>query len=207
MKDRIQEKAAELYDRYGIRSVTMDEIASQLGISKKTIYLSFADKEELVDAVFNTRMAENKTQCLSDQQCSVDAIHEVFLAWDMVAEMMEKLNPNILYDLEKYHPSVYKKFQAHKHDFLYKIIVANIERGKKEELYRSDINADIIARFRIATIMISFNKDIFPGNKYNLLEVEQNIIFHFLYGMSSPKGLKLIQKYQQQRLENKIINA
>ncbi len=207
MKERIQEKAAELYDRYGIRSVTMDEIASQLGISKKTIYLSFADKDELVDAVFNKRISQSRTQCIADQQMAQNAIHETFLALDMMSEIMATMNQGILYDLEKYHPVVYKKFLSHKQEFLYKVIVENLNKGIAEELYRSDINPDILARMRIATIMMSFDKNIFPHTQYKPLEVERHIVFHFLYGVASPKGLKMIQKYQQQRLENKIVKA
>jgi AcrR family transcriptional regulator len=177
----------------------MDEIAAQLGISKKTIYLSFVDKEELVFAVFNRYMTENKQRCLLDKNNALDAIHEIFLALDMIKELLKTMNPYILYDLEKYHPSVFKKFYEFKNNFLYKIVLENLKWGISEELYRPDINVEIMSRFRIGTIMIALNVDIFPTNKFNLLEIEQQVIMHFLYGIATAKGIRLIQKYTQQR--------
>lgn len=200
-KDRIKEKAEELFDLYSIRSVTMDEIASQLGISKKTIYTCYEDKEALVDEVFCNRMNENQQQCILDKSIAENAVHEIFLAWDQVSEMLSKMNPSILYDLEKYHPNVFKKYNDYKFNFLYHMIFSNIERGKKEELYRDDINIDIVSKLRLATMMLSFNPHLFPGNKYKPVAVEEQILFHFLYGLATPKGLKMIEKYKQQKLK------
>ncbi|WP_158559412.1 TetR/AcrR family transcriptional regulator [Deminuibacter soli] len=205
MRDRIQQKAEELFSRYGIRSVTMDEIAGQLGISKKTIYQSFEDKEELVAAVFEGHMNKSRDLCMADRDRSVNAVHEIFMALEMMEEILATMNPSILYDLEKYHPGVYQKFIEFKNSFMYTSIVENLERGIKEELYRADINVDVLARYRIANIMIAFNLDVFPKNKYKVVEVEEEILIHFLNGIVTPKGLKLLQKYIQQRREQKQI--
>lgn len=204
MKERILQKAEELFDRYGVRSVTMDEIASALGISKKTIYLSFSDKEELVDAIFCSRMNENQHACVKDSEMAENAVHEVFLAWDRVSKMLTTMNPSIIYDLQKYHPEVYKKYHHFKHGFLYKMISANIEKGISEELYRGDLNTDIITRLRIGTIMMSLNPEIFPSHKYKPVDVEECVFLHFLQGLVTSKGLKLFQKYRQQRLMQKV---
>ncbi|MGI8951906.1 MAG: TetR/AcrR family transcriptional regulator [Chitinophagaceae bacterium] len=205
MKERIQQKAEELFHRYGIRSITMDEIAGQLGISKKTIYHFFADKEELVFAVFNKYMAESKQRCLADRTKALDAIHEIFLDLDMIEEMLQTMNPYILYDLEKYHPNVFKKFYEYKNEFLYKLVLENLKRGIREDIYREDIDVEIMSRFRIGTMLIAVNTDIFPKNKFNFLQVEQAIIIHFIYGIATSKGIKLIQKYDLQRKKNKSL--
>ena len=181
----------------------MDEIASQLGISKKTIYTCYADKEELVDAVFCTRMDQNQTQCVMDKGIAENAIHEIFLAWEAVAEMLGSMNPSILYDLEKYHPAVFKKFTDYKYKFLYKMIYSNIERGIKEEFYRPDINIEVLTRLRLSTMMLSFNPNVFPSSKYKPVTVEEQILFHFLHGLSTVKGLKMIEKYKQQKTKIK----
>lgn len=199
MRERIQQKAEELFIRYGIRSVTMDEIAGQLGISKKTIYQSFEDKDELVLAVFDSHIAADKERCLVDAGKAQNAIHEVFLELELMEEMFSTMNPSILYDLEKYHPKVFRKFYEYKNEFLLGVVMDNLNRGIREELYRPDINVEIMSRFRIGCIMISFNLDVYPKNKFNVLEVEEQVIVHFLYGIATPKGIKLIQKYQQQR--------
>jgi len=203
MKERILTKAEELFCRYGIKSVTMDEIANQLGISKKTIYLSFADKDELVLEVFNAYMNESKQHCLHDRQQAENAVHEIFLAMDMTDAMLKALNASILFDLEKYYPDTYNKFRAYKNEFLYNVVSENLKRGIQEELFRADLNVDIIARMRLGTVMLSMNMDIFPPGKYKLVEVEQEIIMHYLYGIATAKGIRLIQKYNSQRQKSK----
>src|SRR5688500_14477522 len=95
-KERIQLKAHELFNRYGIRSVSMDDIAAQLGMSKKTLYHYYTDKDELVNAVFTVVMEYNRTQCKVDYKCSENAIHEVFLAYDRVQAMFANMNPSTL---------------------------------------------------------------------------------------------------------------
>lgn len=204
MRDRIQQKAEELFNRYGIRSVTMDEIAGQLGISKKTIYQWFEDKDELVAAVFERLMNHSKELCSIDKERSHNAIHEIFLGLQMTEEILATMNPAILYDLEKYHPKVFQQFIEYKNTFLYNLIVDNLERGVKEELYRADINVEVLARYRIANIMVAFNLDVFPKHRFHIMEVEEEIEVHFISGIATAKGLKLIQKYRQQRQEQKI---
>jgi AcrR family transcriptional regulator len=199
VKDRIKQKAEELFRRLGIRSVTMDEIAGQLGISKKTIYLYYADKDEIVDAVISDILAENQEACNHDRSVATNAIHEVFLMMEMIKETFEDMNPSVLYDLERNHPGAFQKFLQHKHNYIYKAMKDNLARGIKEELYRKELNIEIIAKLRLETMMISFNQEVFPKAKYNLLEVEQQVIEHYLYGIASLKGHKLILKYQQEK--------
>lgn len=201
MKERIQLKAEELFKKFGIRSVTMDEISNQLGISKKTLYQSYTDKEEIVQAVFSRIMDENKQSCLRDREKSENAIHEVFLAFDSVLEMFSELNPAILFDLQKYHPNVYVGFNAYKYEFLYNVIKENLQRGIREEIYRPELNIEIMTRYRIESSMLAFNTEVFPQSKKDLAGVEKEILEHFLFGIATAKGVKLVQKYIQQRLK------
>lgn len=198
-KERILAKSQELFNRYGIRSVSMDDIAAQLGMSKKTLYQYYVDKDELVNAAFEAEINANRDQCMMCTKMGENAIHEVFLSFDMVEELLRTMNPAVLFDMQKYHPTAYKKFQDFRNQFLYKIIRTNLERGVKEELYRPDIDTDILSRYRIHTVFLSFDTDVFPTNKTNLLKIEQQLIEHFLYGLATAKGEKLIQKYKQQR--------
>jgi AcrR family transcriptional regulator len=198
-KERILQKTHELFMRYGIRSVSMDDIATQLGMSKKTLYQYYTDKEELVDAVLSTLLETNRKQCLEDRQKAENAVHEVIQAFEMMQEMFTNMNPSIVFDLEKYHPTVSKKLQQHKHVFMYQVIKQNLERGIKEELYRPEINVEVLTRFRIESMMLAFNSEIFPTNRTQLVNIQEEILEHFLYGLSTTKGHKLIQKYKQQR--------
>ncbi|HYO21147.1 MAG TPA: TetR/AcrR family transcriptional regulator [Flavisolibacter sp.] len=200
-KERILVRAHELFNKYGIRSVSMDDISAGLGMSKKTLYQYFADKEELVDACFSGVMEHNRHQCLADQKRAENPIHEVFLAFDMTKEMFSEMNPSVLFDLQKYHPAAFKKFHEFKYSFLYNVITNNLQRGVKEELYRADIDVDVIARLRIESVMLPFNAEVFPNNRTHLVHIEQQLFEHFLYGLATAKGQKLIQKYKNQRIK------
>ena len=198
-KDRILVKTHELFNRYGIRSVSMDDIAAQLGMSKKTLYQYYTDKDELVNAVFDVILATNKSQCLECNKKGENAIHEVFLSFDVVEEMLKTMNPSLLFDMQKYHPSAFKKFDEFRNGFLYKMIKSNLDRGVNEELYREDIDTDVLSRYRLHSVVLSFNPDVFPSNKNSLVHIEQQLMDVFLYGIASVKGQKLIQKYKNQR--------
>jgi TetR/AcrR family transcriptional regulator, cholesterol catabolism regulator len=200
-RTRIKEKAHDLFMQYGLRSVSMDDIAGNLGMSKKTIYQYFADKDELIVAVINEELQHNQTRCGQDRRYSDNAVHEIFLAMDMVVELFSTMNPSLIYDMQKYHPNAFMKFQQHKNDFLYNTIRSNMERGIKEGLYREDFNLDIMARYRVESMMLPFNPDFHTRLKYNLARIQEELIIHFLFGLASPKGYKLIIKYQQERIK------
>lgn len=206
VKDRIKQKADELFRRYGIRSVTMDEIANQLGVSKKTIYHSFSDKNELVDEVVVDILKYNKESCKSYREKSQNAIHELYLAMEMLQIMFDNMNPVILFDIERNHPATFKKFKEYKYKFLFELVKENIERGKKEELYRPEIDTDVVAKVRLETMMLPFNEQLFPKNKFSLAALQQQLIEHFLFGIASLKGYKLILKYQKERAGNDPAN-
>jgi AcrR family transcriptional regulator len=202
MKERIQQKANDLFRRYGVKSITMDEIAAQLGASKKTIYQYFSDKDELVEAVVKHTIDFAQKTCDDNRDRSKDAVDELFQAMDFIQQIFSDMNPAMMYDLERFHPQSYKVFLDHKNKYLFDAIKTNLKRGIAEELYRPEINIDIIARFRLEGMMIAFNQDVYPASKFNLGELHTSIIEHFLFGVASLKGYKLILKYQQERLKS-----
>lgn len=185
--------------QYGIRSVSMDDIANNLGMSKKTVYQYYADKDELVDAVVEGHINNIQCDCIDCRKDAKDAIHEIFITMERILEEIGNMNPMLLYDLEKFHFKSYRRFRDHKDKFLAQVIKENIEWGIKEELYRPEINVDVMCKFRIESMMIPFNVGLFPPGKYNLGQLSQAIIEHFVYGLATIKGHKLIQKYNQQR--------
>jgi len=202
VKVRIREKARELFMRYGIRSVSMDDIAAQLGMSKKTIYQYFADKNELVMEVMEAEIVTMQSECLQDSQRATNAVDEIFIMVDRITEQFRSMNPVIIYDLEKFHVRAYQRFLEYRNKFLLDIIRKNLQWGVKEGLYRPEIDIELLAKFRLESMMIAFNIDLFPPSKYNLAQVTREIIEHFVYGVASPKGYKLILKCQQKRSKN-----
>lgn len=207
MKERILQKARDLFMRYGFRSVTMDEIAGQMGISKKTLYQFFEDKDSLVEMVMQDEMAFIETECRRQYQESENAIDELFKDMDSMYEVMDSMNPQIIYDLEKFYPRTFEKFKQHKHSFMLDVIRNNIFRGIREGLYRPEIDVDIAAKFRLESNFLVFNQELFPYGKYSILKVASEINYLFIHGISTAKGKKLIEKYIQQRQQSKTLTV
>lgn len=199
IQERIAQKAHDLFLRYGIRSISMDEIASQLGISKKTIYQFYTDKDSLVTNVVAMLLSDNENECFQTRQQSENPVHEVFIAMGMVQDLLKVMNPTLVYDLQKYHPEAHKKLTDHQNKFLYRLIKENLEEGIQQQLYRKEINIDILSRFRLASVFTMFNLDLFPTGKYNLSNVMEETTIHFLYGICTLQGQKLVQKYQNRQ--------
>jgi TetR/AcrR family transcriptional regulator, cholesterol catabolism regulator len=201
VKERILTKAADLFSRYGIRSITMDEIASQLGISKKTIYQFFTDKDDMVSAVIDQEIARNEMDCNLFRQEAADAVQQVFLALESLDEMLKYTNPLMLYDLEKHHPRAFQKLREYKYRFLYQILMDNIQWGMDTEVYRNDLQKDIVAKWRIESAFLVFNPDVFPHSRYKISEVNYELAMLFLHGVVTPKGKKLIEIYTAERTQ------
>lgn len=199
MEQRIVEKAQELFFRYGLKSITMDDIASNLGASKKTLYQYFKDKDSLVDAVVQREIEQDMQECGHIAISCDNAVHEVFKAFDMLQEMLTSMNPAIIFEMQKYHPEAYKKMNAFKNKFFVNITKENLIRGIAEGNYREDLNIDILSRYRIESVFLGFNPEIFMQGKFTLVEVEMELTEHYLYGICTPKGQKLIHKYKKQR--------
>ncbi len=197
MQERIASKAEELFLRYGIRSISMDEIASQLGISKKTIYQFYADKDALVQNVIETILTNNECACRNTTDISENPVHEFFVALGIIQDLLGAMNPAFIYDIQKYHPLAYKRLTNYQQQFLLGVVVNNLEEGRKLLLYRDDFDIDILARFRFTSIFMLFDAEMSAAmGKHKLTTIMEEITIHFLYGIATPKGQKLIHKYQ-----------
>lgn len=195
---RIIHTSTELFKKYGLRSVTMDDIAAELGISKKTIYTYYADKDTLVQAVMEAQIQHNQTCCDHDKANAKNALHETYLALAMIQKSMGEMNPSLVNDLKKYYPKPYQLLEQFRYNYLHKIIKDNIVRGIAEGLYRPDVDVNIITNLRLESMMLVFEPNFYDSTKHNLYYAEKQLLEHFLYGIATPKGQKIIAKYQQQ---------
>lgn len=162
VKNRILQCAEDLSRKIGFRAVTMDQLSSQMGISKKTIYQFFTDKDELVDAIMETEISKRQQDCAVLHEEAENAIHEIFMTMEMLTEDFQDINPIVIHDLRKFHPATFDKFERHKNEFLYQVISKNLLRGKEEGLYRAEIDVDVLTRLRLETAMMVFDQDISP---------------------------------------------
>lgn len=197
-KERIQKKARELYLRYGIRSVSMDDIANNLGMSKKTIYQFFSEKDELVTAVMDDEVNFTEHECSLCKNEARNAVEEIFLTLERLYEQFSNMNPMVLYDAEKFHPKAFEKFRKMKEVFLLEVVMHNIRRGIAEELYRDDLNVEMMGLYRVETMMAPFSMAAAAPGKYSFVDVARETMEHFLFGLSTIKGHKLISKYREE---------
>lgn len=190
----ILERATQVYMKYGIKSVTMDDLAKELSISKKTIYKYYSDKPELVKAIIEMKVEMDQAICTNSAQQSENAIDEIILISKSVMENIGTINPTVFYDLQKFYPESWRVIHTHKWGYVLNMITVNIERGIKEGLYRKNLNAKIIGKqYVVANDMIT-NSEIFPWPEFKFEELFKEIIRFQLNGMVNDEGRKHLKE-------------
>lgn len=195
-KQRILNAAYELFLRFGIKSVTMDDIAKHLAMSKKTIYQFFRDKDEVVHSLMQQKIAEDERDFTAIAEKSAHVVEEVFNCMHQMHAIFSQVNPNIFYDLQKYHPKSWELFLTFKISFVIRQVEQSLERGKKDGYVREDVNSTILARLRMEEIEMGLNPKVYPSDKFKILDVQLALTEHFLYGVCTLKGHRLINRYK-----------
>lgn len=189
--ENILYKAGELFHKYGIRSISMDEIARELGISKKTIYQYYKDKDDIVYRVIQRKIETEKVEFNAIYESSEDAIDELIRISYCLRNNLNKINPSLLFDIQKYHPRSWDLWIDFKNNFIKNNVLKSIERGKEEGFFRPQIDAEILATFRIEQVQISFDDKIFPRDKFDFTEVQMTLFDHFVHGLLTVKGQEI----------------
>ena len=195
IKDRIIAKAREQFFRYGFKSVTMDDIANELGISKKTIYQHFEDKDDIVHQLMLSEMNQDKCDWDNLEKTSKDVIERTVKSMDLIKQAFTEINPTAFFDIKKYHPKSWQIFQEHKQNFILASIIRDLKDGIEQGYFRPDIKVDILARMRLEQIELGFDPVIFPPNKFSIVEVELTMLDNFFRGILTEKGLQVYQEY------------
>lgn len=194
-QEQILTCAKDLFFKYGLRNVTMDDISHELGISKKTLYVFFENKKEIVNTMTKNFFENYEAEHEVLVQDSENAIQELFLLMNNLKNIFEKIDFRLVQDMQRYFPEAWAMFERHKKNFMYAKILDNLKRGIKEELFRSDLKVEIIASLRLEEVQWSLSKEILFEDKYTILEIHNETLIHYLYGIVSSKGLKTIKKY------------
>ena len=197
MTDRrieIAEKVCKLFREFGIKSVTMDDIARHLSISKKTLYEYFTDKGDLVRGVMES-IARNKAIDLSvPQKKQVNAIEELFYYYNVQVQMIKDHKPSFIYDLKKYYPDLFEEFQEVKRQRILESVRENLIKGKKEGLYRNDVDESVIARLNLMRIEGIMNSGTFSFEEMVSPDFFSEIFKYHVYGIVSDKGRQLFEQ-------------
>jgi TetR/AcrR family transcriptional regulator, cholesterol catabolism regulator len=197
IKERIIAKAREQFFRYGVKSVTMDDIASELGISKKTIYQHFEDKDAIVHQLMLTEMENDKCDWEALSESSKNVIEKTVKSMDIFKQVFSEINPSTFFDIKKYHPKTWELFQEHKQNFILGSIRQDLLEGIEQGFFRPEIKVDILAKMRMEQVELGFDPQMFPPNKFSIIEVELTMLDHFIRGVLTEKGLEVYQAYQK----------
>ncbi len=197
IKERILKAAESLFRKFGIRSVSMDDIASELGISKKTIYQNFEDKDSIVYEIARTNMMCDIEESERIYKESANPIEQVFKEATLLRKQASTINPAVFYDLKKYHPKTWQLFQEYNKVNFLEIVKQNLREGITQGYYREDINIEILSRLRMEEVEFAFSREVFPPESFNQMDVHTALIDHFLRGIMTPKGLAFYEKCQQ----------
>ncbi|MEY3343800.1 MAG: hypothetical protein RL090_1484 [Bacteroidota bacterium] len=196
--ERVIQLVTELFFRFGVKSITMDDVAKHLSISKKTLYKHFTDKNEMVYKCCNFDLEKRKAVFNEISNNAGDAVQELLMMMANMELMLGSMNPNLLFDIRKYYPQAWERYVDFKENHMLGKIVENLERGMAAGIYREDLNVKVLARLRLEEVDMGFNPELFHHLKFNVKEVQLTLFDHFLFGITTPKGQKLIQRYKQQ---------
>lgn len=192
--DEIIVSISTLFMKYGIKSVSMDDVSRELGISKKTLYQYFKDKDELV-----TKVVEHHAELLSGEMFKMvsgnaNAIEQLLQVSKFVSQYLKNINPSVTYDLKKYYPQIWKNVNLNNRDYIFNQIKQNMINGIKEGLYRSDINIDIITHFYLFRMEMSQTYEMIVENKYSYEEIFNTSFNYHIRGIANKKGLEYLEK-------------
>jgi TetR/AcrR family transcriptional regulator, cholesterol catabolism regulator len=187
--DRILSSALVLYSRYGIKSITLDDLCSDLGISKKTLYQFIEDKSDLIRKVIQYDISIQLKSFEKMVNSNINAIDELLFVNRQIHKNEGLHNPVFYYDLKKYYPDIYKEWIDYKRDRMFKLIHRNLEKGIAEGLYRSDMDATVISRLHMARTEMLHLSDIIDEKETSTSHFINEIFRYHIHGICNEKGL------------------
>ena len=195
MKEQIISTAENLFFRFGFKRVTMDDIAREMAISKKTIYQFFKDKNEIVCSA--TEQYLQKECCLMEakEDESENVIRHLVNTSKHLRRHFTNIHPGAMHDLRKYFPEGWKIFIHFKEEVFLKSIVKILKRGIQDGYFRPEINPEILGVMRMEQIQLPFDETLFPRDRFDFSEVQMELLRHFISGILTEKGKQLLKDY------------
>jgi AcrR family transcriptional regulator len=190
----IIEQVSQVYLKKGVKSITMDDMAKELRISKKTLYKYVKNRAELVKKSVYFHVLKEQKLVEEIQAKELNPIQETREIASYVIDTLSKINPVVHYDLEKYFPDSWQLLNKYFSGFVYNSILINLENGQKSGVYRENFSPEIIAKLFISKIDSTFDAEMFPQERFTFVQVYIDFIQHHLYGIVSEKGSKILNK-------------
>jgi AcrR family transcriptional regulator len=195
--------ARELYMKYGIKSITMDDVARELAISKKTLYQYVNDKDELVGKVIDNEILIRQEEICKCFRIGYNAIEELFEISFFMNNLMRNQNPATQYDLKKYYPQHFQKTEKARRDGIYSYIHLNLKKGIKEGLYREELNKEVIAKLYLWRAENSHLNELFTREEFASMKLFVELLTYHVRGIATEKGIHVLEK-KIKELEKKL---
>lgn len=199
VKEKILDTATDMFLGLGFKSVTMDDIANEMAISKKTIYAHFDTKTKLVQAVTNhlfEKIDQGIKNIRAQRMNPIEEIYEI-KSFSMKYLKDEKTSPQ--YQLQKYYPKIYQSISSRQYELVQCCVIENLERGITTGHYRSDIPISFISRIHFTGMMGLKDKDLFPADEYSNSRLMEYFVEYHIRAISTPKGLETLQEFLTKR--------
>lgn len=177
----------------------MDDVARELGISKKTLYQFVENKADLINQILAHHFEQEQREISRIQQAAGDAIEELLMITKHVTQMLRQTSPTVTYDLQKYYRKGWERMERFHQKYIYEVIYKNIEDGVRQGIYRDDVNIDIIAKLYVGKTSLIVDEDLFPLQQYNKENLFVEYINYHIHGIASPKGLALLDKHAKNK--------
>ncbi len=192
--DRILSESMRLFKKNGIRSVSMDDISKELGMSKKTIYQYFANKTELVENVLGYMHEKERIPCIGNDTESMNAIDILLAVSKNVSVQLKDMNPINAYELQKYYPTIYREFIIKKRDHVFDQVKQNFAQGISEGIYRNDLDIDLVARLYIQKLVDVHDPEFLSSVNFGFEKVFQVMFDNHIRGIANAEGLAYYEK-------------
>jgi AcrR family transcriptional regulator len=203
-QEKLVRTATELYLRYGVKSVSMDDISRELGISKKTLYQYVENKRDLVQKVMASHLNSEKCMMEEIRGEARDAVEEMVLIARYVLSIFKQVSPGTMYDLKKYYRKVWDEWEVFHKEHIFKAIRQNLINGIDQGLYREKMNPDIVARLYVAKASVITDEEIFPPSMFKREELFLQYVHYHMHGILSNVGKEKFMEYINQS-ENQLI--
>lgn len=187
-------KVRELYMKYGIKSITMDEVAMELGISKKTLYQYVADKDDLVGKFIDNEIILRQEEICKCFKAGFNAIEELLEISIYMNRLMKDQNPATEHDLKKYYPHHYNKTVKARREGIFNYILQNLKKGKKEGLYRQEMNEEIIAKLYLSRTESIHLNDLFSVEEFTSIKLFIELLTYHIRGIATDKGITVLER-------------
>ncbi len=194
LRERILQEARQEFFRYGVRNVTMDGIATELGISKRTVYETFKDKTELIQTCLKELSLEHERKNREVIQTSSNVIDAIFTFMQEGIKAMSSIKPVFFFDMKKFYPEIWGPMQKSNIENAYNLTHKLLRKGVNEGLFRKEINIRIVSKLFHEQMNLISNSTVFPPDEFDFSEVFQNLVINFMRGISTQKGIELIDQ-------------